>query len=80
MSDLVERLRAWTPPFECLQGAPYKLACDAADEIERLKAALKPFADAAETLASFPDETSLDLAPITLGDLRRARAALEGKK
>ena len=48
-------------------------------EIERLAAALKPFADAADTLSSFPDDTRLDLAPITLGDLRRARKALEGK-
>ena len=46
-------------------------------EIERLRAALQPFAAAADTLPSFPDTTSLDLAPITLGDLRQARRALE---
>lgn len=48
-------------------------------EIERLRVALKPFADAADTLVSYPNETKLDLAPITLGDLRTARHALEGK-
>lgn len=48
-------------------------------ENERLRAALKPFADAADTLSCFPDDTRLDLAPITLGDLRRARRELEDR-
>lgn len=46
--------------------------------IAELEAALKPFSDAADHWIG-PDEASIVGGPCTLGDLRAARAALEGK-
>lgn len=55
-------------------------------EVERLRAALKPFAEYAQTLPSCPDSATIALyyepGPAyhpTVGDLRRAAEALEGK-
>ena len=54
-----------------------------AAEIERLRDALAPFADQAETFDSVgvefvPDEFTPAIVDHTIGDLRRARTALEG--
>ena len=68
MSDILERLRDWprmTPP----------LCKDAADEIERLRAALRPFA-----LDVGAVSLSRALGHITREDLLRARDALTGGK
>lgn len=43
MSDIVERLRAWHTPGETITG-DVQLYLDAADEIERLRAALRQIA------------------------------------
>lgn len=54
----------------------------AADRIEALEAALKPFADACTITTKSDDEDiddSLAATKITFGHIRRARAALEGK-
>lgn len=70
----------------------YGLAVEFSDEIERLRAALRPFAEAADgfdmTRIKNPEEwfayrgivsATESRGAITVGDLRRARAALEGK-
>jgi len=53
------------------------------DEIERLRAALKPFSQGADTCEktyagkSPSDDLMVGYWPMTLGDLRRARAVLQ---
>ena len=95
MSDLVERMRK-----EVVQDNFVGLLDEAADRIEELEAALRPFARAAEVFDGFKgsyrepasraicsfvpenfkgdifDKKHPDLAPITYGDCRNARAAL----
>lgn len=85
--DLIERLRS-SASNSSYYVARSKLFAEAADEIERLRAALKPFACKAEQMdgslhtAPFGDSCPLVLDPSvlggspTLGDCRRARAAL----
>jgi hypothetical protein len=86
--DLVKRLRTAAQQARISQfGAPAFLCEEAAAEIERLRALLKPFADYAikldYTMADYPDLCPLGLCPDrinqsapTVGDLRRAAAAL----
>lgn len=57
-----------------------RLVGDAADEIERLREALKPFVIAANNASGFHDncrigicDTCMSLEGLTVGDLRRAR-------
>lgn len=85
MSDLVERLRGdLMTPYQATQ-----LMDEAADRIEQLEAALRPFAVAAngfdaqriknpEEWFAYSGVTSNagSVGAITVGDLRRARAAL----
>lgn len=88
--DIVERLReraAALPETE----RPLSDATIAADEIERLRALLKPFADYAQMIDENPASAELgDACPVladpsqvhiaarpTLADLRRARSAFE---
>lgn len=70
MSDIVERLRKENsmPPY---YGVP-KIQADAADEIERLRAALRFY-------AGWPQGPAGNIAPLLLDAGRIARAALEGK-
>jgi len=77
MSDIVERLRQW--PNLCPD------AEEAADEIERLRAALKPFADAYDAVGEWgPNNTSAARLTqlrtrVMVIDFINARRALEGK-
>lgn len=50
-------------------------------ERDRLKAALRPFAETAELTNDLPDGYALDeiMLSLSVGDLRRARAALSGE-
>lgn len=72
--------------FEATRVISMDLAIREADEeIERLRVALKPFAEQAESFDSdgkefVPDGFSPAFADHTIGDLRRARAALNGGK
>lgn len=53
---------------------------EAVDEIKRLRAALKPFAEVAKDWGSeFDDDTIID-GQIDLGDCRKARRVLDGEK
>jgi len=70
LTDLVGRLRSRVSVLD---------VDEAADAIEELMAALKPFADAADHWIG-PDEASIVGGPCTLGDLRAARAAYLGEK
>jgi hypothetical protein len=76
--DIVDRLRANTnfeyrPPFAPLI-KPDALSHEAADEIERLRAALMPFAS-----RDISDRApNSDTVPVTVGDMRRARKAFNG--
>jgi len=97
MSDIVERLRARNERFQSCAGnylyyggSDSILDCDAAAEIERLREALRPFAELAEL---FDDENRSSNMPatgvvyawgrlhrdyvLTVEHLREARAALE---
>jgi hypothetical protein len=52
-----------------------------ARENERLRAALKPFAQAGRTLLDEPDETGVIIKdPITVGDFRRAAEAFQNEQ
>jgi hypothetical protein len=80
MTDLVKRLRARRISFDF--GEEHDLEChEAASRIEKLVAALRPFAEWAD--AYEPDEgDEHELAwnhRATIGMLRAARKALEGK-
>lgn len=99
MTDIVERLRQRIKTWRDLDLSIDKkhfdgryLEEDAADEIARLRAALEPFAKAADGFdkqrIKNPEEwfayggvtsSTGTVGAITVGDLRRARAALEGK-
>jgi hypothetical protein len=75
MSDIVERLRAITDWWR----APGRMAEQAADEIEKLRAALRLAIDAVEHWASYASpyfQEKHDLA----GDLQEMRAALGEKE
>lgn len=88
MADIVERLR------NPLTGQAFlrPICHEAADEIERLRAALRPFVDwitrndANYATAGYGDACALTYCPDgnkdapTVGDLRRARAAYEQTK
>ena len=90
MSDTVGRLkaRAFLLAARDFNAGGAKLAMEAADEIERLREALRPFAENAGAWFDFTDDERLvevfdnrrDCAELTVGDLRRARAALEQSK
>jgi hypothetical protein len=91
MDDLVKRLRSGTnnADLTTLGGVVHDMRClEAADEIERLRAALEPFAKMAETHGDqIPDGMFIDdyeqpkggawqsSAGLTVGDLRAAREA-----
>jgi hypothetical protein len=79
VSDIVQRLREGIDPLD-IPGA--ERAMDAgADEIERLRAALKPLAEAAKHYTPYHEnmnDNQIDVI-ITLGQLRAAAAALEQK-
>jgi hypothetical protein len=85
MIDLVKHLRESATDLCCPTGCCYgNTMVEAADEIERLRAALAPFSD----IAQFVTETQRDSRPIifgmdsviaqrlTIGHLRSARTAL----
>ena len=74
MSDIVERLRA-----DLASGLSASLGdtMEAADEIEKLRAALRPFAGMADYCEGDSDSES---ACVFVGDLRQARAALGEKE
>ena len=85
--DIVERLdrqlnneAQWEDVWRLVGDAAYEITRLRADN-ERLREALKPFSDAAST-DDYVDDIEIaetDTArKITFGDLRRARAALEG--
>lgn len=91
--DLVKRLRKASVDNYLFLGS-YRLdVADAADEIERLRAenarlreALEPFVDEANRRSwllkitdAEDDNIPINGSSLTNGDLRRARAALEGK-
>lgn len=81
MTDIVERLRFRADENYEMLGNIHEPLLEAADEIEKLRAALRPFAEAARKYD--PDEGDGDL-PVwdwspTTGMLRKARAALEEK-
>jgi hypothetical protein len=86
--DIVERLRAkdvLTNIIRSCQVIPGRhpgeladLMEEAADEIERLREALKPFADMAEMPSNFDNGKDHTIV-VTVGDLRAAKAALEEK-
>lgn len=95
MVDLVERLRAADATLtEDNWHTEAKVCREAADEIERLREALLPFAevaireDAESPLRVWPDDYWKDDIPINVatnyaqgpevGDMRRARKVLEG--
>ena len=69
MSDLIERLRGW--PLSVNGPHTDKLCDEAADEIERLRAVLKPFADAHHAMST-PNQIIDPYEHITLHDLRMA--------
>ena len=77
MTDIVERLR--NPDVDTMQEA--QLLDEAADEIERLRAALGPFADLAELIecTSTHDYSDDETWEAPIGKLRIARRALEEK-
>lgn len=83
MTDIVERLRATRRAKIPARASLWE---EAADEIERLREALKPFGELGSKIdSSFLDhwgqvEYRPSLHSITIGHLRRASAALEGKK
>ncbi len=93
MTDLAQRLRdhASSDHTRGCQGRCYSCECgyddktepllvEAAAEIERLRAALKPFADAVdEHLETTPDSQELD-GSLTIGHLREARRVLHGEQ
>lgn len=80
---LVQRLlllAAWRKP-----GGPtpdkkipstYKLAIEAATEIERLREALKPFADCCDQIADDEDDEEWAKFRLLIKDYRRARQAI----
>jgi hypothetical protein len=74
MSDIVERLRF------AAQYHGVVLALEAADEIERLRAALAPFADRARYIDKHcPDAPDSDETSVWIHELREARAVLDAK-
>jgi hypothetical protein len=82
--EVIAHYEAELAEARTIGGAFYEEARTALERIEKLSPALKPFAEAAKQI---PDEDgdnrSIDehagCCEITNGDLRRARAALEGK-
>lgn len=83
MTDLVERLRKYGADTDwALDGA---MMIEAADEIERLRDALKPFAQVGyDIISSRDDDDTIDdtmaAERLTWGDLRAASAALKGTR
>ena len=87
--DIVERLKYWAFKF-CGKGRQEDQASDvmtaAANEIERLREALKPFASVVKgNWNEQPDTMPMSYGfgvdkrfDLTLGDFRKARAALNG--
>ena len=84
----VERLRALSPRDRYIATAHLDLfeqLANALDQLEKARSALEPFAEAVENLddahrdSSSIWESSAAMS-ITAGDLRRARAAHEGKE
>ena len=80
--DIVQRLRFDSVRCETQfsKGVASNIE-EGAAEIERLRAALKPFAEAAKHFKVYPKQhegSQVDTS-ITLGDLRRAAAAYEQK-
>lgn len=82
MTDIVERLRRWGGPTR-----PYGSISDTCDEaaarIERLQAALSPFArtkadDGYDYISSWPD-TVIVRCEASVREIKAARAALEEK-
>ena len=92
-NDLVGQLEALAAGGDAPSGVYMPLAKKAADEIERLRAenaklreALEPFVDEANRRSwllkitdAEDDNIPINGSSLTNGDLRRARAALEGK-
>lgn len=87
MSDIVERLRVHGDQFPIKNSAEWVdfaslYLVEAADEIERLRAALRPFAartNSEEYIKRAPDHGLCAAISYTAGDYRRARAALEDR-
>ena len=86
MVDIVERLRDYCPASQdWISTEADALTDEAADEIERLRAALKPFADRAESVDHLEPEdgiwaASFSMLTIQAKHLFNARAALSGEK
>lgn len=85
MADILQRLRATLtdkdnmPRMSSEKWLAVGLAKEAADEIERLRSALAPFAEAARRFAPYPNlqnDACVDVPALTLGHLRAAAAAL----
>ena len=80
MVGIVERLRQTRADMLGTPDEAHYWDCvEAADEIEKLRAALKPFADAAPhyCICNEHDDWFVDGEYITIGDLRAAAAALK---
>lgn len=76
MSDIVERLRGVAHTYD-EYGVHSDTELEAATEIEKLRAALRPFAGMADYCEGDSDSES---ACVFVGDLRQARAVLGEKK
>jgi hypothetical protein len=81
--DLPENLRAWVLSGDSVPGPFVKDVLEAAREIERLRAALKPFAEMAERLSDdLPDAVPIASCFANpgdrpnVGDLRQAARSL----
>lgn len=83
VSDIVERLK-WRGSATDMPNAPTPTLCrEAAAEIERLRAALRPFASYYDPYVLRPDTPDSGIpanTPHTVGEYRRARAALAREK
>lgn len=73
MSALVERLRAQALD----RYAPNALLREAADKIERLRSALKPFADCCEQINADEDDEEWAKFRLLIKNYRHARDAME---
>jgi len=83
MSDVVERLRkhVFYGDARLLNFKRHSpLAMEAADEIERLREALRPFADCAEQISEEEDDEEWAKFRLLIKDYRRAKAALKGNQ
>ena len=78
MSDIVERLRSESTMSQRLILAP-AIQREAADEIEKLRAALRLAMDAVEHWASYASSYAQEKHDLA-GDLQKLRAALGEKK